>query len=298
MKANMHLNVERFFSSSQMHFLLLCLTLLNLFSECVMFTLSKTFQTQDSSTCTKSAADIFGILWKVLGLYQNMKHISVGLNNFSLHYMHLLWLVTGIVDIYFFTFISFWCGTTVIIWPRCVSLSEMCCILNFFADVLVHGSLSKQSVSWMCLWVCVCLRVSTGCVWIFVSQTRCSRCFLLVSWCPLISWCCRGFQNGASGSGISFHCHDNDSDTLAPSSTQTSHCMETGMQFLLQRQPTILCESERSLNDSPFRRGWGASSQLKWEQQNSAILKTQGCSLNTHIKQYQGTHTHTHTHAH
>lgn len=81
----------------------------------------------------------------------------VGLNNLSLHYMHLLWLVTGIVDIFSFTFISFWCGTTVIIWPRCVSLSEMCCILNFFADVLVHGSLSKQSVSWMCLCVCVCV---------------------------------------------------------------------------------------------------------------------------------------------
>lgn len=42
---------------------------------------------------------------------------------------------------------------------------------------------------------------------------------------------------------------------LLPRPTQTSHCMETGMQFLLQRQPTILCESERSLNDSPFRRG-------------------------------------------
>lgn len=46
-----------------------------------------------------------------------------------------------------------------------------------------------------------------------------TRSLLLVSWCPLISWCCRGFQNGASGSGISFHCHDNDSDTLAPSNS-------------------------------------------------------------------------------
>lgn len=60
-----------------------------------------------------------------------------------------------------------------------------------------------------------------------------SRSFPLLSWCPLISWCCRGFQNSAGGGGISFHCHDNDSDTLAPSLTQTSYCMETGMQFLL-----------------------------------------------------------------
>lgn len=42
---------------------------------------------------------------------------------------------------------------------------------------------------------------------------------------------------------------------LVPLPTQTSHCMETGMQFLRQRQPTILYESERSLNDSLFRRG-------------------------------------------
>lgn len=56
-------------------------------------------------------------------------------------------------------------------------------------------------------------------VWIFLSHARCSRSFLLVSWCPLISWCCRGFQNGASGSGISFHCYDNDSDTRAPSNS-------------------------------------------------------------------------------
>lgn len=77
--------------------------------------------------------------------------------------------------------------------------------------------------------------------WVHVSACDDSLCvnlprscsFALLSWCPLISWCCRGFQNSAGGGGISFHCHDNDSDTLAPSLTQTSYCMETGMQFLL-----------------------------------------------------------------
>lgn len=146
----------------------------------------------------------------------------------------------------------------------------MCCLINFFADVRVYA------YGWVCECVCFWEMECTVCVWIFPSDAVLVQ-LPLVSWWSLISWCCRGFQNGACGSGISFHCHDNDSDTLAPSLTQTGHCMETGMQFLLQRHPTILYESERSLNDYLFSRGCGANGQLKGEQQNSAIAQTPGC---------------------
>lgn len=106
---------------------------------------------------------------------------------------------------------------------------QVCCLLNFFADVSIcaYGSLSKQSMGVRSVFLCVSVNVLFVCE--SPPQMWYSCSFLLFSWCPLISWCCRGFQNGAGGSGISFHCHDNDNDTLAPSSTQTSHCMETGM---------------------------------------------------------------------
>lgn len=102
---------------------------------------------------------------------------------------------------------------------QCVTEWDVLSHKLFSADVLVHtnDSLSRQSMR--SEWVCVLLSWSVYCMCESSPQMRCLRSFLLLSWCPLISWCCRRFQNGAGGSGISFHCHDNDSDTLAPSNS-------------------------------------------------------------------------------
>lgn len=164
--------------------------------------------------------------------------------------------------------------------------------MNFFADVLVaHDSLAKQCMSPAC--VCVCMSGSVYCMCEFSPQTPCSRRFLLVSWCPLISWCCRRFQNGTSGSGISSYCHDNDSDTLAPSNSDQplygnrnaiSPAAATDNPLWEWKVPKWLSIQARLRSQQPIKVGAA-------EQCHPKDLRL---SLNMHVKQYQ-VHTHLHT---
>jgi len=131
--------------------------------------------------------------------------------------------------------------------------------------------------------VCVCMRAcmcvcASMCVRASKPQSWSWRGFVLVSWCPLISWHRRRFQNGATASGISFHCHGNDSDTPAPSDSDPPLCGNRNAISLVVANGscmTIPLKSERSPNDSPFRRGRGASSQLKREDLNSSRADSQ-----------------------
>lgn len=100
-------------------------------------------------------------------------------------------------------------------WPH--SLTKRDILSNKLFCWCAGSCLLKQNMSLE--WVYVLLSWSVYCMCESSPQMRCLRSFLLVSWCPLISWRCRRFQNGAGGSGISFYCHDNDSDTLAPSNS-------------------------------------------------------------------------------
>ena len=95
----------------------------------------------------------------------------------------------------------------------------MCGLINFLLMWWFLPTTDSLSQVWaLTVFVCVCWEC-VSCMCGSSPQTRRSRSLPLVSWCPLISWCCRGFQNDASGGGISSHCHDNDSDTLAPSNS-------------------------------------------------------------------------------
>lgn len=141
----------------------------------------------------------------------------------------------------------------------------------------VAASVNKVLNVFVCVSACECV--------LFECKSS-PRSFLLVSWCPLISWCCRGFQNGASGSGISFHCHDNDSDTLAPSNSD---------QPLYGNRNAI---SPAAATDNPLRE-WKVPKWLSIQarlrgQQPIKVGAAEQChpkdlrlSLNTHIKQYQ-----------
>lgn len=159
--------------------------------------------------------------------------------------------------------------------------------------MLVHayGSLSKQSKNPEC--GCVCLSMSVYCMCESSPQMRHSHSFLLLSWCPLISWCCRGFQNGASGSGISFHCHDNDSDTLAPSNSDQplygnrnaiSPAAATDNPLWEWKVPKWLSIQARLRGQQPIKVGAA-------EQCHPKDLRL---SLNTHTLSNTQTHTHLH----
>lgn len=67
------------------------------------------------------------------------------------------------------------------------------------------------------MFMCVCVCVGTVCKLHLRRGVVSLSSLLAVFMVPPDKLVQRGLKNGAGGSGISSHCHDNDSDTLTPS---------------------------------------------------------------------------------